>query len=44
MLFTLDRIYKINKIKTTLIHPDHPVNPVKNNLIYIMSIPLILSN
>ena len=27
---TSDRIYKINKIKATLFHPDYPVNPVKN--------------
>jgi len=27
---TSDRIYRINKIKATLIHPDYPVNPVKN--------------
>ena len=26
----LDRIYRINKIKATLFHPDYPVNPVKN--------------
>ena len=26
---TLDRIYRINKIKAALIHPDYPVNPVK---------------
>src|SRR3990172_2631651 len=25
-----DRIYRINKIKATLFHPDYPVNPVRN--------------